>query len=66
MPHLPGCQKSALSYTANSHKLGQLVAKVMKKNWLLIVAEILVMGGILTAFIAPLLVPSEQAAEMKQ
>lgn len=38
----------------------------MKKNWAVIVAEILVMGGILTAFIAPLLVPSEQAAEVKQ
>jgi len=38
----------------------------MKKNWLLIVAEVLVMGGILTAFIAPLLVTSEEAAEVKQ
>lgn len=37
----------------------------MKKNWLLIAAEILVMGGILTAFIAPLLVTS-QWAEVKQ
>jgi hypothetical protein len=38
----------------------------MKKNWLIIVAEILVMGGILTAFIAPLLLPSDQATEVKQ
>ncbi len=37
----------------------------MKKNYLLIVAEILVMGGIVTAFMAPLLVPSP-ATEVKQ
>ncbi|MGB5960770.1 MAG: hypothetical protein WBG73_08955 [Coleofasciculaceae cyanobacterium] len=33
---------------------------------ILLVSEILVMGGILTAFIAPLLVPSQKAAEVKQ
>jgi hypothetical protein len=37
----------------------------MKRNTLLIIAEILVIGGIITAFIAPLLSPSDEAAEVK-
>lgn len=35
-----------------------------KRNIILIIAEILVMGGILTAFIAPLLFPSEEPTEV--
>lgn len=35
-----------------------------KRNIILIIAEILVMGGILTAFIAPVLFPSEEPTEV--
>lgn len=34
-----------------------------KRNIILIIAEILVMGGILIAFIAPLLFPTEEPTE---
>jgi hypothetical protein len=36
----------------------------MKKNTVLILAEILVMGGIVTAFIAPLLFLSDESSEV--
>jgi hypothetical protein len=36
----------------------------MKRNTLLIMAEILVMGGILTAFIAPLVFHSDESSEV--
>lgn len=36
----------------------------MKRNTVLIIAEILVMGGIITAFIAPLLFPSDKSSEV--
>lgn len=36
----------------------------MKKNPILLVAEILVIGGIITAGVAPLLFHSEQPAEV--
>jgi uncharacterized membrane protein YgaE (UPF0421/DUF939 family) len=36
----------------------------MKKNTFLIIAEILVMIGVVTAFIAPLLFPSDKSAEV--
>jgi hypothetical protein len=36
----------------------------MKRNTILIIAEILVMGGVITAFVAPLLFPSEEPAEV--
>ena len=36
----------------------------MKRNTVLIIAEILVMGGIATAFIAPLLFPSDDSSEV--
>jgi hypothetical protein len=36
----------------------------MKRNTVLIIAEILVMGGIATAFIAPLLFPSDESSEV--
>lgn len=36
----------------------------MKRNTVLIIAEILVMGGIVTAFIAPLLLPSDESSEV--
>ena len=35
----------------------------MKRDLVLIIAEILVMGGIAVAFIAPLLLPSEEQPE---
>jgi hypothetical protein len=38
----------------------------VKKNTILLVAEILVMGGILIAFIAPLLVTSNEPAEVQR
>ena len=39
---------------------------MMKKNMPLILAEILVMGGIVVAFIAPLLVPAEESSEVEE
>ena len=36
----------------------------MKRNTVLIIAEILVMGGILTAFIAPLVFHSDESSEV--
>ena len=36
----------------------------MKRNIVLIIAEILVMGGIVTAFIAPLIFPSDESSEV--
>lgn len=38
---------------------------LMKRNIVLIIAEILVMGGIFVAFIAPLLSPSEESSEIE-
>ncbi|MEW6493518.1 MAG: hypothetical protein AB1589_13580 [Cyanobacteriota bacterium] len=38
---------------------------MMKKNIVLIIAEILVMGGIVVAFIAPLLFPAEESSEVE-
>lgn len=38
---------------------------MMKRNRVLILAEILVMGGIVVAFIAPLLVPAEESSEVE-
>jgi hypothetical protein len=61
---LCGCQKFAL-FSAVDHDQSVRDQENMKKNWMLIVAEILVMGGILTAFVAPLFVPSP-AVEVKQ
>ncbi len=36
----------------------------MKRNTVLIIAEILVMGGILTAFIAPLVFHADESSEV--
>lgn len=41
-----------------------ITGRMMKRNTVLIIAEILVMGGILTAFIAPLLSPSDESSEV--
>ena len=45
-------------------KLDTLLAMKSNRNTILTITEILVMGGILIAFIAPLTVPSQETEEV--
>ncbi len=45
-------------------KFDTLLAMKSNRNTILAIAEILVMGGILIAFIAPLMVPSQEPEEV--
>jgi hypothetical protein len=64
MRRLPGFSKYVLFLVVpDSQQVKN--TNTIKRNTVLIIAEILVMGGILTAFVAPLLFPSDESSEVR-